>query len=1418
MLFRRRYSCALGRAITNERTSFNIVSFFVPEPYMATIAYDTHQSFAAASSHFPSTQASSRTEPDQQYIATFFCRALYDYQSADDSSLSFRKGDIIEVLTRLETGWWDGLLGDERGWFPSNYVVVISDEEADAVFSASDTSLGRTPAGQDSSLNMAQGSPGHPSVPSLMTNGNSSALADSRSQSDQSNWLEGDMEYEAARPRIDELATATMEGNSAEPNDFWVPQVTQDGQIFYVNTQTGQHSRDLPVEAEHDLSEDDFRGLDQPRRTRSTTTALYRQDDRIKKSSSSPAGFGPPRRSGTPEPWVRRLADDGMSYFYWNKLDGSVQWTLPEAASTSNGDRRNGPSLSDPRQSPAGGKLGAELSSRRLRSDSSVSNVFRGPGETFGGGYASAYSDDSDVDPLDRNGVSSSQREASNGRVAESRPALQRMKSQPLLGEQGQLTPAEEIAQALQQSLIPPAPESVNELSTLARQAVSYVTDFIRSHGVPAWPDQQRELEGRIHMAVVAIRNLLYISSPPYGHISSSLYPRDTRELASNSYMQSLQNHLKPAQRKVTATLSKLVLATLAANYDANVSSDASSRMEQDATELDRALLTFVLEVQRSNSQAAMQPIQNRLPSKRLRAALLPTGVGLGLIGSGAAGGWNGFGWVTRGDLERTPQRSLTGDILADMKSHSNALDDKLRVLEASLVHPAMSIRANTQSVIAWVQSFIDLVMDVNLAQSIDLDGFSREGQLTAGDAYVATLERARLLIRTLEVASQSLYDDCAIILLSLQSFDRHFHGVMGAEIIRSLAAPLRTNVLLVQQTMEALHSVGQEQASLGQNDYTGAIEWRMSRILSLENNLDQHLAALGTITDQPPDGEEEDVVDLEHALSKPAALKTSQSEGPTTAIYRRTSQSASSLEVPSTLAPENDTTPRTRTQHETKSSISSFTSPPSDAGGDTASIIQDDDDDALLGPSAAKSPSRADKLTRIFGEAPGHIIDQENAKAKPWYLRPTYSQAEILVDPDRKVRAGTVPALVERLTAHEHYSDTTFNKAFLLTYKSFTDTNTLFDLLVQRFWIKPPDKLNPQELEEWTKLKQNIIRMRVLNTFKTILLDDDCLEKEDMYILDRMRDFVQHEEVMHLAAAKQLLVLIERAQKGDTLKAKTTISLDAQPPAIVPRPSKKHKLLDFDPLEVARQLTMIECVLYQKIKASECLMRSREQRPGENNDNIAAIIETTNKIAHWVADTVLSKEDSRKRAAIVKQFILVADRCRNLHNFSSMIAIVSGLNSPPIRRLKRTWEQINQRYMTQLGACEMTIDSNKNFNNYRSLLARITPPCVPFVGVYLTTLTFIQDGAPNYVSGDLVNFRKRQKAAEVIDEIKKWQSKPFNFTKVDVIHDYIQESLNKFNDIPDVSDLFWNLSLEREPREREDEKMARLLQETGFL
>ncbi|KAI0061642.1 ras GEF [Artomyces pyxidatus] len=1381
---------------------------------MATAVYGGSQSYTTTT-----TLAADRTlqtpsqADDQQYITTFFCRALYDYQSGDDSSLSFHRDDIIEVLTRLETGWWDGLLGEERGWFPSNYVAILSEAEADAIFSAAEfqrpqqsSATVETPLSQSSST--------------LHSMSSSSSISRSLSRND-GNWLDGEPEYVPGRNGLDELASTSMD-HVAQSNDFWVPQVTSDGQIYYVNTQTGQHSRDLPMEAEDDLSDADFRVSAQQRPGSGPSPGYRRASGR--QSNGGTAGFGLPKRSGTPEPWVRRLADDGMSYFYVNKLDGTVRWTLPEGHSTPrvNGDRE---SASRQGSTQADQFRRREVESMRSRSNSSASYLRRGRDDS-GTGFSTLYDDDSDVDPLER--ATAKRYQTPNGsRALNSRPSQSQNHTLPSHEQTQQLTSAEKLAQALQNSLAPPPSESLTTVSGTARQAVAAIINFIQTHGVSGQLEDQRELESRILDTVVAIRHLLCVSSPPYGQIPSSLYPNDGPPPGDSAYTQSLQAQLKPSQRRVTATLSKLVLAAVAAQYDANsFSSDAPTRMEADASELDRALVTFVLEVQRSSNQSGI-PSQRKPTVKRLFAVLSPSNIGLGLIGAGSAGGWKGFGWVASPGTEELPQRVLGADVLAELRAKAVRFDERLTALQSSVagdVGAVDLVRIIGREVVAWLHTLLTFIADVNIARTVDIDGISREGQAPNGDVYMQSVQKARALVRTLEAVVQSLYDDGTSLFLVIQSYPQYWSSEIGSYIdqLQSLVGALQVNTAQVLPTFEALLLIGQDQAAKGPSDYRGSIEWRMSRIINIDRSLGQALSDMSAFEEDYDEGE--DVVDMrvmERVLRKPSVLKPSssmdRSQGSSTFYSQPSQTSESSLDARSrSRAASNAAAPWS--QHKASDSMLSLTPPPSHASDDHASVFPDDDE-AVLPPAviSSKSPSRADKLIRMLGDAPTHIIDKLNADSKPWYLRPNYSDAEIQIDPDGKVRAGTVPALVERLTAHEH-SDTSFSKTFLLTYKSFTDLDTLYDLLVQRFWIKPPDTLKPNELEEWTKLKQHIIRMRVLNTFKTMIQDEDTLEKEDLYILDQMKEMVSGPEVVNLAAAKQLVVLIERAQKGDNARAKTTMSLDPQPPSIIPKASKKNKLLEFDPTEVARQLTTIECQLYMKIKPSECLMRTEKQKAGDVNDNIGAIIETTNKIAHWVADTVLSKEDSRKRALIVKQFISVADRCRDIHNFSSMIAIVSGLNSPPIRRLKRTWEQINQKFMTMLGTCEMTIDSNKNFSNYRSLLQRITPPCVPFFGLYLTTLTFIQDGAPNMVSGNLVNFRKRQKAAEVIEEIQKWQSKPFNFAKVDVIYDYIQDCLTKFNDVPDVSDLFWNLSLEREPREREDEKMARLLQETGFL
>jgi len=51
--------------------------------------------------------------------------AKFDFEAQDESQLSLKQGDIIQVISRLSSGWWDGICNGNRGWFPSNYVQDI---------------------------------------------------------------------------------------------------------------------------------------------------------------------------------------------------------------------------------------------------------------------------------------------------------------------------------------------------------------------------------------------------------------------------------------------------------------------------------------------------------------------------------------------------------------------------------------------------------------------------------------------------------------------------------------------------------------------------------------------------------------------------------------------------------------------------------------------------------------------------------------------------------------------------------------------------------------------------------------------------------------------------------------------------------------------------------------------------------------------------------------------------------------------------------------------------------------------------------------------------------------------------------------------------------------------------------------------
>ena len=59
-------------------------------------------------------------------------RAMYDFDSEDATNLTFKRDDIIQVLAQLESGWWAGHCDGRQGWFPSNYVQVLTEEDLES--------------------------------------------------------------------------------------------------------------------------------------------------------------------------------------------------------------------------------------------------------------------------------------------------------------------------------------------------------------------------------------------------------------------------------------------------------------------------------------------------------------------------------------------------------------------------------------------------------------------------------------------------------------------------------------------------------------------------------------------------------------------------------------------------------------------------------------------------------------------------------------------------------------------------------------------------------------------------------------------------------------------------------------------------------------------------------------------------------------------------------------------------------------------------------------------------------------------------------------------------------------------------------------------------------------------------------------
>ncbi|KAI8328559.1 ras guanine nucleotide exchange factor domain-containing protein [Chlamydoabsidia padenii] len=436
----------------------------------------------------------------------------------------------------------------------------------------------------------------------------------------------------------------------------------------------------------------------------------------------------------------------------------------------------------------------------------------------------------------------------------------------------------------------------------------------------------------------------------------------------------------------------------------------------------------------------------------------------------------------------------------------------------------------------------------------------------------------------------------------------------------------------------------------------------------------------------------------------------------------------------------------------------------------------------------------------------------------KPDYLGADYKQNEIIFNMEGNVKGGTVLALVQRLTQHDQL-DPKFSTTFLLTYRSFCTTEELFEALFARYTLQTPMDLTDEELDTWNENKLKLVRLRVSNVIKSWL--DSYYIEQDRVMLPALLRFSETviRESMQFGAeqlGKAIQKRMDTATTSELRKMTLNVRTNDIPPPILPKNMKRLRFLEIDPLELARQLTIMDSKLYSRIKPVECLDKNWGKKTANAAENVKASIEYSNQVTAWVTDSILCKEELKKRSAVVKHWIYVAEKCRLLHNYNTCMAILSAFDNSSVGRLKRTWETMSARTMAILTGIRRLMGANRNFTEYRDIIHKVNPPCIPFLGIYLQDLTFIEDGNSNFLkktNNHLINFDKRTKTAEVIRELQQYQSTPYILQQVPDIQDFIINHLRSSRD----DETLYNLSLAVEPRERSEDTISRRLKESGL-
>ncbi|KRF80715.1 guanine nucleotide-releasing factor 2 isoform X11 [Drosophila virilis] len=377
------------------------------------------------------------------------------------------------------------------------------------------------------------------------------------------------------------------------------------------------------------------------------------------------------------------------------------------------------------------------------------------------------------------------------------------------------------------------------------------------------------------------------------------------------------------------------------------------------------------------------------------------------------------------------------------------------------------------------------------------------------------------------------------------------------------------------------------------------------------------------------------------------------------------------------------------------------------------------------------------------------------------------------------EVKGGYIDALIVHASRVQKVADNAFSEAFITTFRTFIQPIDVIEKLTHRytyFFCQVHDQKQKAAKETFSLL------VRVVNDLTSTDLTSQLLS-------------LLVEFVYQLVCSGQLYLAKLLRNK---FVEKVTLYKDQRSYAYVPDQlgsgsnTNQPSLLDLKSLEIAEQMTLLDAELFQKIEIPEVLLFAKDQCE-EKSPNLNKFTEHFNKMSYWARSKILRLQDAKEREKHVNKFIKIMKHLRKMNNYNSYLALLSALDSGPIRRLE--WQKGIAEEVRLFCAL---IDSSSSFRAYRQALAETNPPCIPYIGLVLQDLTFVHVGNQDYVSKGVINFSKRWQQYNIIVNMKRFKKCAYPFRRNERIIGFF----DNFKDFMGEEEM-WQISERIKPRGR---------------